>query len=83
MAAVSEPVSASADLPAEMFELIDRCEQLIAKSEQLVEQSNPADAAEMRQFVEQLRTAIAQRSQADIGAVVAELEDLVFYLQDA
>ena len=66
-----------------MVQLVDRCEQLIAKSEQLVEQSNPADAAEMCQLVEQLRTAIARRAQVDMEGVVAQLEDILFYLQDA
>ena len=61
LAVASEPASPSADLPAEMAQLIERCEQLIVKSEQLVEQSNAADGAEMRQLVEQLRTAIAHR----------------------
>ena len=60
-----------ADLPAEMAQLVDRCEQLIAKSEQLAEQSNPADAAEMRQLVEQLRAAMAGRSQADMESAAA------------
>ena len=78
-----ESIPPSLDLPAEMVELIDRCQQLIAKSEKLVEQSNPTDAAEMRQLVERLRAAIARRSQTDMASVVAQLEDLVFYLQDA
>jgi molecular chaperone DnaK len=81
--ATPENSVASDSLPAEMVQLIDRCEQLIAKSEQLVEQSNPADAAEMRQLVERLRAAVARRSQADMEGVIAPLEDLVFYLQDA
>jgi ElaB/YqjD/DUF883 family membrane-anchored ribosome-binding protein len=77
------PLSPSDGLPAEMAQLIDRCEQLIAKSEQLAEQSNPADASEMRQLVRQIREAIARHSQADMERFVPQLEDLVFYLQDA
>ena len=82
-AAVSMPVSPLAGLPAEMVQLLDRCEQAIAKSEQLVGQSNPTDAAEMRQLVDQIREAMARRSQADMEGIVSQLEDLVFYLQDA
>ena len=73
----------TAGLPAEMVSLIDRCEQLIAKSGKLAEQSNPADAEEMRQLVEQLRAAMTGRSQTDMETTAAKLEDLVFYLQDA
>jgi molecular chaperone DnaK len=72
-----------AGLPAEMAELIERCQALIAKSEQIGPQSNPADAAEMRQLAEQLQAAIARRSQTEMDTAAARLEDLVFYLQDA
>jgi molecular chaperone DnaK len=82
-AATPELALPSADLPAAMVQLINRCEELIVKSEELVKQSNPADAAEMRQLIEQLREAILRRSQADMQSAVAPLEDLVFYLQDA
>jgi molecular chaperone DnaK len=81
--AAAEPNVPAADLPAGMAQLVDRCEQLIAKSGKLAGQSNPADAAEMLQLVEQLRAAITGRSQADMEAAAAKLEDLVFYLQDA
>ena len=82
-AAAPAAMESAAELPTEMAQLIDRCEQLIAKSEQLVGQSNPADAAEMRQLVKQMREAMARRSQADMEGIISQLEDLVFYLQDA
>jgi hypothetical protein len=78
-----ENIAPSADPPAAMVEWIDRCEQLMAKGEQIAGQSNPTDAAEMRQIVKQLREAIAQRSRTDMEDAVSRLEDLVFYLQDA
>ena len=37
----------------------------------------------MRRLVEQLGAAMTQRSQAEMEDVAAQLEDLVFYLQDA
>ncbi len=77
------PSVPAADLPAGLAPLIDRCEQLLAKSGKLAGQSNPADAAEMSQLAEQLRAAIASGSQAGMEAAAAKLEDLVFYLQDA
>ncbi|MHB1034980.1 MAG: Hsp70 family protein [Pirellulales bacterium] len=79
----AQPASPSWDVPAELAGLVDRCQQLIAKGEQLAGQSNPEDAAEMRQLVERLRGAIATRSQTGMETAVAQLEDLVFYLQDA
>ena len=66
-----------------MAQLIDRYEQLIAKSQRLRETSNPTDVEEMQRLVEKLRAAVARRSQAEMEGIAAELEDLVFYLQDA
>ena len=81
--AALEAKPAPTELPAEMAQLMDRCERLIARSQQLGQGSNPADAEEMQQLVEQLRAAMAQRSQAEMERLAARLEDLVFYLQDA
>jgi len=71
------------DLPGEMVQLIERCEQLIAKSQSLAGESSPDDAEEMGQLVEQLRAAIGRRSQAEMERTAAQLEDIVFYLEDA
>ena len=81
-AAVAQPAP-QGGLPAEMARLIDRCEELIVKSGQLAGRSSPADAAEVQSLTERLRAAIASRSQAEMAAAAAELDDLVFYLQDA
>jgi molecular chaperone DnaK len=82
-AIASQPAAASADLPPEMADLIERCQRLIAKSQPCAAQANPADAEEMQHLVERLRKAIAGRSQTDMQDIVGQLEDLVFYLQDA
>ena len=37
----------------------------------------------MQQIIEQLRAAMTGRVEADIEGAAAQLEDLVFYLQDA
>jgi molecular chaperone DnaK len=79
----ADAAPAAADLPPEMAQLHDRCQRLIAKGEQLAEQSNSADAEEMRQLIERLRTAMTEQSTAEMEAVAAQLEDLAFYLQDA
>jgi len=73
----------AAELPAEMAQLVDRCQRLIVKSQELKQQSNPADVEEMQRLVEQLSAAMMQRSQTEMEGIAAQLEDLVFYLQDA
>ena len=80
---VARMLPTGGDLPAELARLIDRCQSLIAKSQQLAERSSPADAAEMQSLVEQLRAAMSERSRARMEAAAAKLDDLVFYLQDA
>ena len=66
-----------------MSELVDRCQRLIAKGENLAEQTNPTDAAEMRRLVAEVRRAIDRRSQGDMERGLTQLEDLVFYVEDA
>jgi molecular chaperone DnaK len=72
-----------AEVPAELAPLVERCQRLIAKSQQIAPQANPTDAEAMRQLADRLRGAIGRRSQADMENIAAELDDLVFYLQDA
>ena len=52
---VAQPAASPGDLPAEIAELIDRCEQLIVKSGQLAGRSSSADATEMQSLVGRLR----------------------------
>jgi len=82
-AAAAEAAAPPSNLPPEMARLMERCEQLIAKSGRLVPQASPADAQQIERTVAELRRAMAAGSQADIERPAAELEDLVFYLQDA
>jgi molecular chaperone DnaK len=79
----ASPAAPSADLPTDLAVLFDRCERLLAKSDQLAGKSNPADAEEMRRLAEQLRKAMALRCRPDVERLAAQLDDLVFYLQDA
>ncbi len=82
-ASVLDVATAADPIPPEMAQLMDRCQRLIATSQQLALQASPADAEDMRRLVEQLRAAIARQSQAEMEGIAAQLDDLVFYLQDA
>jgi molecular chaperone DnaK len=72
-----------AEPPDEMTRRIQRCRELIAKGGQLAGQAAAADAAQIRATTERLQAAIDNRSQAGMDRAAAELEDLVFYLQDS
>jgi hypothetical protein len=84
--AASRPAASASpteQLTAEMSELMDRCERLMAKGEKLAGQTNPTDAAEMRRLVAEVRQAAERRRQDDLERGLAQLEDLVFYVEDA
>lgn len=67
----------------ELHKAIEQANALIAKSTQLEASASKEDAAEMKGLIEDLRSAIARKSLDDIRHVTAELEDLVFYLNDS
>jgi len=76
------PRDADTDLSPELKQTIGSCEELISKAERIAPGVNPEDAAEMRELAGQLRTAILERSQAEMEELLPKLEDLVFYLED-
>ena len=75
--------AADADLPPELKKTIAKGRELIAKAEQIAPGANPEDAEEMLELAGKLQAAIAELRQAEIEEILPELEDLVFYLQDA
>jgi len=75
--------AAQPDLPPELRETAAKAHELIAKAEQLAPGVNPDDAEEMLELTDKLRTAITGHRRAEIDDLLAQLEDLVFYLQDA
>ncbi|HUT90081.1 MAG TPA: Hsp70 family protein [Thermoguttaceae bacterium] len=75
--------AADADLPPELKKTIAKGRELIAKAEQIAPGANPEDAEEMLELAGKLQAAIAELRQAEIDQILPELEDLVFYLQDA
>jgi molecular chaperone DnaK len=83
---VEEPADAARlaeHLRPELSEAIAQADQVLAKSERLVGDIQGPDAEEMQQLASQLRKAVNAMSLPEIKKIVAQLDDLVFYLQDA
>jgi molecular chaperone DnaK len=62
---------------------IEAANLLIAKAEGILPEANPEDAAELRTMLTNLRSAIERRSEVEIHTIIKEIEDIVFYLEDA
>ena len=56
---------------------------LMAKAEAVLPKANAEDAAELQAMLSDLRNAIDNQSEAEIRSAMQEIEDLVFYLEDA
>ncbi len=70
-------------LPDALREAIGAADVLIAKADRAQAGANPEDAAELRALVTDLRAALEERrSDEEIRRISAEVEDLVFYLED-
>ena len=54
----------------------------IAKAERVLPEANAEDAAELQALLADLNAAIVRRSEDDVRKIAAEVEDLVFYLED-
>lgn len=72
-----------ADLSASLREAIGAADAMIAKAERLMAVANAEDAAELKAMLHDLRAACERRSETDIRRILTEVEDLVFYLEDA
>jgi molecular chaperone DnaK len=81
--AVEAPEQARADLSAELQQVIRQAEHMIVRGERLLLAAGEEDAADLRELIGRLRAAIERRAEAEIRQNLAELDDLVFYLQDA
>ena len=75
----------SESLDSELQRVMTAANALIAKSDQVKSSASSEDSAEMKvRLIEDLRAASQRQSLDDIRRVkVAELEDLIFYLNDA
>jgi molecular chaperone DnaK len=63
-------------------EAAEKARALIAKAERLLPDANTEDAGELTALLADLNSALAGHSIEDIRRVAAEVEDLVFYLED-
>ena len=73
----------AADVPADVAAAIDRSSALISKALSVAANASDEDRQEIDRLVKDLEEASAVRSVPRLKQVGAELEDLVFYLQDA
>lgn len=55
---------------------------LIAKAERLLADANSEDASELSALLVDLKEAVERGSEEDVRPIFAEVEDIVFYLQD-
>ena len=74
---------AAADVPADVAAAIDSSSGLISKALGVAAKASAEDRQEIDRLVKDLMEASAARSVPRLKQVGAELEDLVFYLQDA
>jgi molecular chaperone DnaK len=74
--------AAGAVIPADLAEPLAKSLSLIAQAQRFAPTASPEDQQEIQRLVEQLQAAVAARSLAEIHPIIAQLEDLVFYLQD-
>ena len=82
-AAEDSGADAAAGLPADVAAAIDSTTTLISKALSAAANASQEDRQEIDRLVKDLMAASAARSVPRLKEVGAELEDLVFYLQDA
>jgi len=83
--ALPAPASAGTSAPPEAAPspALRSARDLVAKAERVLAGANPEDAAELKALLVDLRSAIDRGSDAEVGPIAHEVEDLVFYLEDA
>jgi molecular chaperone DnaK len=83
-AALGLPGPEAADgLDPELRTALQSAEALTAKAEKVLPSANTEDADELRAMLVDLRAAVDSQSAERIRSVMREVEDLVFYLEDA
>ena len=70
-------------IPPELKVLLEEAEQVMTRSESLLEHASPEDARELRELLARLKAATTHKSGTEMKETLSDLEDLVFYLQDA
>jgi molecular chaperone DnaK len=62
---------------------IESARAVAGKAQQILANANAEDAAELRAMLTDLSLAVDRRAEDEIRAIIREVEDLVFYLEDA
>ena len=70
------------EMQPSLREAIGTARALLAKAQKVLPSANNDDATELAALLTDLKAALDRRSEQDIKRVSAELEDLVFYLED-
>ena len=78
-----EGVAQSPKGSTELQRAVEAAEAQIAKAASLEAAASKEDAAEMKGLIQDLRAAVERGVLADIRRITTELEDLIFYLNDA
>jgi molecular chaperone DnaK len=71
------------DLPLRLREAIESAQALLARAHIILPTANAEDTDELRSLIAELQAAVEGRDPDAIRFVSREVEDLVFYLQDA
>ena len=79
---IPEANDEDADLSPAHREVMRSARALAAKAERLLDTANPEDAAELNALLTDLRAAIEGREEAAIRKIAAEVEDMVFYMDE-
>ena len=75
--------ASGAGMAPSLKQALDAAEASMAKAERALPSANAEDARELDAMLADLRDAIQSRSEQQIRAATREIDDLVFYLEDA
>ena len=81
--ALPAPGDTADAIDPELRTALEAAEAIMSKAERVLPGANAEDADELRAMLDDLRGAVEARSADRIRSVLREVEDLVFYLEDA
>ena len=77
-----DDASTDDDIPQELREIVTKGREVIANAERLAEASGEEDLADLGELVARFEQAIEDKAEDALKEVVAEIEELLFYLDD-
>jgi molecular chaperone DnaK len=83
LAGLAAPATAQEERSGQWTEALAKAEVMRHTAEELLRKATPEDAADLKRSLEQLAAAQSEQDIAALQAVLADLEDLLFYLHDA